>query len=35
MEVRESHEPATMSDYPVLQLTDATVVKNGVRILDG
>jgi iron complex transport system ATP-binding protein len=24
-----------MSDYPVLQLTDATVVKNGVRILDG
>lgn len=24
-----------MSDHPVLQLTDATVVKNGVRILDG
>src|SRR5262245_21717767 len=24
-----------MPDHPVLQLTDATVVKNGVRILDG
>src|SRR5262245_41296369 len=23
-----------MPDYPVLQLTDATVVKNGIRILD-